>query len=94
MSNALNENQEMIARLATQYVDALEQSIQDRFPTEIINVLEAFHIFDAGIVPEEESKEFEVFDNEEVQIFKNHYYKETLKRLRVSKTNGIILNMK
>ena len=77
MQIALNENQqELIARLATQYVDALERNIQDRFPTKINSVLEAFHIFDAGMVPEEESKEFEVFDNKEVEIFTNHYYKD------------------
>ena len=78
---ALSENQqEMIARLATKYVDALEQSIRKRFPTEIINKLEAFHIFDAGMVPEEESEEFEVFGNKEVQIFKNHYYKDNIEK--------------
>ena len=78
---ALNENQqEMIAGLATQYMDALERNIQDRFPTKIINVLEAFHIFDAGMVPEEKSKEFKVFDKEEVQIFKNHYYKDNIEK--------------
>ena len=71
---ALNENQqEMISRLATQYVGALEQNIRDRFPTEIINGLEAFHIFDDGMVPEEGSKDFEFFGNEKVQIFENHY---------------------
>ena len=74
---ALNESQqEMIARLAAQYVNALEQNIRERFPTEIINVLKVCHIFDAGMVPEEESEEFDVFGNEEVQIFKNHYYKD------------------
>ena len=73
----LNENQqERIARLATQYMDALEQNIQERFPTKIINVLRAFRIFDAGMVPDEESKDFEVFGNEEIQIFKNQYYKD------------------
>ena len=35
-----------------------------------------YNIFDAGMVPEEKSEEFEVFGNEEVQIFKNHYYKD------------------
>ena len=78
---ALNENQqEMIARLTTQYVDALERNIRDRFPTEIINVLEALYIFDAGMVLEEESKEFEVFGNAEVQIFKNHCYKDNTEK--------------
>ena len=80
---ALNENQqEMIARLATQYEDALERNIWDGFPTKIINVLEAFHIFDAGMVPEEKSKEFKVFDKEEVQIFKNHYYKDNIEKAK------------
>ena len=55
----------MIARLATQYAYALEQNIRDRFPSKIINVLEAFHIFDTGMVPEEEKEEFEVFGNDE-----------------------------
>ena len=74
---ALNESQqEMIARLAAQYVNALEQNIRERFPTEIINVLKVCHIFDAGMFLEEESEEFEIFGNEEVQIFKNHYYKD------------------
>ena len=77
---ALNENQqEMIARLATQYEDALERNIWDGFPTKIINVLEAFHIFDAGMVPEEQSKEFKR-NKEEVQIFKNHYYKDNIEK--------------
>ena len=77
---ALNENQqEIIARLATQYVNALERSIRERFPTEIINLFEALHIFGAGMVPEE-SEEFEVFGNKEVQIFKNHYYKGNIKK--------------
>ena len=58
----MNENQqEMIVRLATQYVDALERNIRDRYPTKIINVLEAFHMFNAGMVPEEESEEFKAF---------------------------------
>ena len=70
---ALNENQQMIPRLTTQYEGALEQNIRDRFPTKIVNGLEAFHVFDAGMVPEEESKEFEFFGNKEVQIFENHY---------------------
>ena len=38
--------------------------------------MEAFHIFDAGMVPEEESKEFE-----EVQIYKNHYYKDNIEKV-------------
>ena len=92
---ALNENQqEMTARLATQYVDALEQNIQDRFRTEIIHVLKVFHIFDGGMVPEEKSEEFEVFGNNVVQMFKNHYYKDNIERPGVSKTNGMILNVK
>ena len=70
----------MIARLATKYVDALELNIWDRFPTEIINVMETFHIFDTGMVPEEKSEEFEVFGNEEVQIFKNHYHKDKIEK--------------
>ena len=36
-----------------QYMDALDQKIRDQFPTQIINVLEAFHIFDAVMVPED-----------------------------------------
>ena len=58
----------------------MEQNIRDRFPSKIINVLEAFHIFHTGMVPEEKSKEFEVFGNEEVQIFKNHYYKDNTEK--------------
>ena len=77
---ALNENQqEIIARLATQYVNALGRNIRERFPTEIINLFETLHIFGAGMVPEE-SEEFEVFGNKEVQIFKNHYYKGNIKK--------------
>ena len=64
----------MLARLTTQYVDALEWNIWDRFPTKIINVLEDFHIFEIGMLPEEKSKQFRVFGKEEVQIFKNHYF--------------------
>ena len=66
--------------LATQYVDALEQNIQDRFCTEIIHVLKVFHIFDGGMVPEEKSEKFEVFGNNVVQIFKNHYYKDNIEK--------------
>ena len=64
----------MLARLSTQYVDALEWNIWDIFPTKIINVLEAFHIFEIGMLPKEKSKQFGVFGKEEVQIFKNHYF--------------------
>ena len=64
----------MLARLLTQYVDALEWNIWDIFPTKIINVLEAFHIFEIGMLPKEKSKQFGVSGKEEVQIFKNHYF--------------------
>ena len=40
----------------------------------------AFHIFDTGMVPEEKSAEFKVFGNDEVQIFKNHYYKDNIEK--------------
>ena len=63
-------------------MDALEPNIWDRFPTKMINVLEAFHIFDARVVPEEESKKFEVFGNKEVQILKNYYYKNNIKKAK------------
>ena len=61
-------------------MDALDQNIRDRFPTKIINVLEAFHIFDAVMVPVEEGEESEIFGNKEVQIFKNHYYKDNIEK--------------
>ena len=64
-----------------QYMDALDQKIRYRFPTQIINVLEAFHIFDAVMVPEEEGEEFEIFGNKAVQIFKNHYYKDNIRKV-------------
>ena len=77
----LNENQqETIARSATQYMNALERNIPDRFPTKIINVLEDFHIFNAGMVPEEESGKFKVVGNKEAQIFKNHYCKDNTEK--------------
>ena len=63
-------------------MDVLEPNIWDRFPTKMINVLEAFHIFDACVVPEEESKKFEVFGNTEVQILKNYYYKNNIKKAK------------
>ena len=80
---ALNENQqEIIARLATQYVNALERNIRDRFPTEIINLFEALHIFGAGMVPEE-SEEFEVLATRKSKFSRTITTRATLKRLRV-----------
>ena len=92
---ALSENQqEMIARLATKYVDALEQSIWNRFPTEINNKLEAFHIFHAGMVPEEESEDLRSLATRKSKFSRTITTRTTLKRPKVSETNGMILNMK
>ena len=68
-------------------MDALDQNIWDRFPTKIINVLEAFHIFDAVMVPVEEGEESEIFGNKEVQIFKNHYYKDNIRKVEGPKNH-------
>ena len=75
-------------------MDALDQNIRDRFPTKIINVLEAFHIFDAVMVPVEEGEESEIFGNKEVQIFKNHYYKDNIRKVEGPKNHWDDLNMK
>ena len=70
---------EMIAELATRYINALENNIRQRFPKDVVTVLEAFNIFNAEVIPNSTSDEFAIYGTDEIEVSKKHYYDNKLK---------------
>ena len=73
---SLSEGDEkLIETFGTQYAQAISKNIEERFPKEALDVLDAFSVFNAELVPSyTNSNTFSVYGNREIETLQNHYF--------------------
>ena len=64
----------MVQSYAKKYSNALVKNIDDRFPLETLNVLDAFSIFNFENMPGVESYDFQMYCSREINVLADHYY--------------------
>ena len=64
----------VVQRYAKKYSNALMKNINNRFPPETLNVLDAFSIFNIENMPQVESYDFQIYCSREINVLADHYY--------------------
>ena len=64
----------MVQSYAKKYSNALVKIIDNRFPPETLNVLDAFSIFNVENMPGVESYDFKMYCSREINVLADHYY--------------------
>ena len=64
----------VVQRYAKKYSNALMKNINNRFPPETLNVLDAFSIFNIENMPQVESYDFQIYCYREINVLADHYY--------------------
>ena len=62
----------MVQSYTKKYSNALVKNIDDRFPPETLNVLDAFSIFSIEIMPGVESYVFQMYCSREINVLAGH----------------------
>ena len=64
----------MVQSYTKKYSNASVKNIDDRFPPETLNVLDAFSIFNVENIPGVESYDFQMYCSREINVLADHYY--------------------
>ena len=62
----------VVQRYAKKYSNALMKNINNRFPPETLNVLDAFSIFNVENMPGVESYDFQMYCSREINVLPDH----------------------
>ena len=65
---------QVVQSYAKKYSNTLMKNINDRFPLETLNVLDAFSIFNVENMPGVESYDFQMYCSREINVLADHYY--------------------
>ena len=65
---------QVVQSYVKKYSNALMKNIDDRFPLETLNVLDAFSIFNVENMPGVESYDFQMYCSREINVLADHYY--------------------
>ena len=64
----------MVQSYANKYSNALVKNINNRFPPETLNILDAFSIFNFENMRGVESYDFQIYCSREINVLADHYY--------------------
>ena len=64
----------MVQSYVKKYSNALMKNIDDRFPSETLNVLVAFSIFNVENMPGVQSYDFQMYCYRGINVLADHYY--------------------
>ena len=65
---------QVVQSYVKKYSNALMKNIDDRFPLETLNVLDAFSIFNVENMPGVESYDFQMYCSREINVLADHFY--------------------
>ena len=69
------EDEKLIETFGTRYAQAISKNIEERFPKEALDILDAFSVFNAELVPSDtNSNTFSLYGNREIETLQNHYF--------------------
>ena len=69
------EDEKLIETFGTRYAQAISKNIDERFPKEALDILDAFSVFNAELVPSDtNSNTFSVYGNREIEVLQNYYF--------------------
>ena len=55
-------------------MNALERKIRERFPEDVLTVLESFDIFNEDMVPNDADVKFAIYGNAEIDVLPNYFF--------------------
>ena len=69
--------EEKVHSMTERYTNAMIWNINERFPSDVMNILEAFSIFNLESIPtDQSSREFTVHGNHEVNVLSSHFFED------------------